>query len=235
MIKKIAMVTGSAQGIGQAIATNLTNAGYSVIGIDIKDQPDSACTRTICADLADPKNLEHLFRETGTVDILINNAAILIEKPISQFSVADFDTTIAVNFRAFFLLSKLAAIRMKDSGWGRIVNISSIGARTGGLSDSAVYSGTKAAMIALTKSFARQYGPYGINTNAVAPGGIDTPMVQRQFERDLGLRERVISQIPLQRLGTPAEIASVVKFLCSDDASFVNGVTIDVNGGWVMT
>ena len=234
MKAKTAVVTGSARGIGAAIAKTLAGSGYRVIGVDVNTQEGDSVIPAICADLSRPEDCESVFREVPEVDILVNNAAILIEKPIRDFSVEEFDLTVAVNQRAMFLLSRLAAERMAGRGWGRIVNISSVGARTGGVSDSAVYSSTKAAIISLTKSFARKYGPSGVNTNAIAPGGIDTPMVQRQFENDPGLRTRIIDQIPLRRLGAPEEIASVAKFLCSDDASFINGVTIDVNGGWIM-
>ncbi|MDA2979922.1 MAG: SDR family oxidoreductase, partial [Actinomycetota bacterium] len=108
------------------------------------------------------------------------------------------------------------------------------GARTGGIADSCVYSASKAGLLSITKNFARTLGAYGITTNAVLPGGIDTGMASRQFERDETLRDHILSASPLGRLGQAAEVASVVSFLASADSDYVNGASIDVNGGWFM-
>lgn len=120
---------------------------------------------------------------------------------------------------------------MAERGWGRIVNLSSIGARTGGVSQSAVYNATKAALISLTKNIARNYGPFGITANAVAPGAVQTAMTAHFSPEEW---EQYRAQIPLGRTGRPEEIAAVVDFLVSDRASYVTGATIDINGGWVM-
>jgi NAD(P)-dependent dehydrogenase (short-subunit alcohol dehydrogenase family) len=120
---------------------------------------------------------------------------------------------------------------MKPRGWGRIIGISSVGARTGGVSHSAIYNATKAAMISLIKNFARNYGPYGITANAVAPGAVEGFMTAHLTPEE---RAAVIAGVPLGRFAEPIEIATVVAFLASDGASFINGATIDVNGGWVM-
>jgi 3-oxoacyl-[acyl-carrier protein] reductase len=123
---------------------------------------------------------------------------------------------------------------MKERGWGRIVNISSVGARTGAVSQAAVYAATKAGLIALTKNFARNYGPFGVTVNAVAPGAIETPMVAGQAQVTPGFLDQITPQIPLRRFAQPSELAAVVAFLASDAASFVTGATVDVNGGWFM-
>jgi 2-hydroxycyclohexanecarboxyl-CoA dehydrogenase len=234
MIQRTALVTGTAQGIGRAIAEALAADGHRVIGVDIRDQDAGSMVRTIRADLAEPAAIEALAADVGGVDILVNNAAILVEKPIEDTTLGEFDRTIAVNLRAPFLISRAMGAGMKERGWGRIVNISSVGARTGAVSQAAVYAATKAGLIALTKNFARNYGPFGVTVNAVAPGAIETPMVAGQAEVTPGLLEQVSPQIPLRRFAQPAELAAVVAFLASDAASFVTGATVDVNGGWFM-
>ena len=169
--------------------------------------------------------------EQGPFDILVNNAALFIHQPLPEVSLDDFDRQVAINFRATFLLCQAAAPIMAERGWGRIVTISSIGARTGGVSQSAVYNATKAAIISLTKNFARNYGSHGLTANAVAPGAVDTYMTQHIIPE---YRERYLEQIPAGRFAEPAEIASVVDFLVSERAGYMNGATIDVNGGWLM-
>jgi NAD(P)-dependent dehydrogenase (short-subunit alcohol dehydrogenase family) len=161
----------------------------------------------------------------------VNNAAVFFHKPIEEFTLAEFDTTVAVNFRAPFLLSREAVIGMRDRGWGRIVNIVSIGARHGGLSHSAVYSATKGAMVALTKAFARFYAADGITANAVAPGAVNTFMTAHWTPQDY---EKYMPQIPVGRIAEPSELAAAVAFLASDSAAYITGATLDVNGGWLM-
>jgi NAD(P)-dependent dehydrogenase (short-subunit alcohol dehydrogenase family) len=234
MTQRTALVTGTAQGIGRAIAEALASDGHRVIGIDVRDQDAGSMARTIRADLAEPAAIDAIADEVQDADILVNNAAILVEKPIEDMTIVEFDRTIAVNLRAPFLLSRAIGAGMKERGWGRIVNISSVGARTGAVSQAAVYAATKAGLIALTKNFARNYGPFGVTVNAVAPGAIETPMALAQAEVTPGLRESLTPQIPLRRFAQPAELAAVVAFLASDAASFVTGATVDVNGGWFM-
>ena len=121
---------------------------------------------------------------------------------------------------------------MKERGWGRIVNMSSVGARTGGISQSCVYAATKAGLIAVTKNFARNLGPYGVTTNAVAPGAIATPMAVEQSLSDESLLERVVQATPVGRLGTAEEAAATVGFLASDEASFITGSSLVIDGGY---
>lgn len=231
MPTKRALVTGSARGIGRAIAEALAASGHAVVGVDVLHQEVDPLTAAVHADLADPTTAAAVVGEYGPFDILVNNAAVLITRPITEFTLDDFERTIAVNLRAPFLLCQAVLPEMAKRGWGRIVNVSSVGARTGGLSQSAIYNATKAALISLTKNIARNYGPFGITANAVAPGAVETAMAAQIGPDE---RQRYLAQIPLGRFSRPQEIAAVVDFLVSDRASYVTGATIDVNGGWVM-
>ena len=235
MTARTALVTGSAQGIGRSIARELGAAGVRVVGVDIKPHASGSIDEVIVADLSLVEECLRVVSEAGPVDILVNNAAILVQEPLETFGMGDYDRVMAVNLRAPFLLGRELGPAMAERGWGRIVNISSIGARTGGLADSAVYSAAKAGLIAFTKNFARNLGPRGVTANAIAPGAILTPMAAAIFEREPHLEALITVGIPLGRFARPAEVATVVAFLASDEASYVNGATIDVNGGWVTT
>lgn len=230
-IQRSALVTGTARGIGLAIAGDLAAAGHRVCGVDILPHESGSCDRTVVADLADPGVPGEIVRAYGPFDILVNNAALFIVQPIEAVTIADFDRQVAVNLRAAFLFCQACAPPMAESGWGRIVNVSSVGARTGGVSDSAVYNATKAGLISLTKNVARNYGPAGVTANAVAPGAVDSSMTEHISPEQ---RAEYTAQIPVRRFSEPAEIASVVSFLASDKASYMNGAVVDVNGGWVM-
>lgn len=231
-VVRSALVTGSAQGIGAAIVEKLQHQGIEVIGVDLLD--DHLADRAYRVDLSDWDAVGQLLDDVQYVDILVNNAAVLIERSITEYSEHDFALTHDVNLRAPFLLSRDLGTKMGARGFGRIINVSSVAARTGGLSDSAVYSASKAGLVSMTKYFARTLGPSGVTCNAVLPGAIETPMAQAQWERNPHLRDSIRERIPLGRYGTGADVAEVVGFLASDGAGFVTGVCIDVNGGWIM-
>lgn len=227
-----AVVTGSARGIGHSIATLLAADGFSVIGVDRIDPDDADPFHGFeHTDLADPNACEQLVDRIGAIDVLVNNAALFIHKPVEEFTVAEFDATIAVNQRAPLWLARRWLPGMAERDWGRVVNITSVGARTGGVSQSGVYNGTKAAIISMTKFLARNYGHGGVTVNAVAPGAVETAMTAHLTDHD---RARFIAEIPTGRFATPDDVAGPVAFLCSERAAFINGATIDVNGGWVM-
>lgn len=227
-----ALVTGSAQGIGAAIVEKLQEQGLEVIGVDLLE--DRQANHSYRVDLSDWDAVHELLSDVQHVDILVNNAAVLIEQSVTDYSARDFALTHDVNLRAPFLLSRELGTSMKARGFGRIINVSSVGARTGGLSDSAVYCASKAGLISMTKHFARILGPGGVTCNAVLPGAIETPMAKAQWERHPHLHDEILQRIPLGRYGTGADVAEVVGFLASDGAGFVTGVSIDVNGGWIM-
>ena len=231
---RTALVTGSARGIGLACANALSRSGHQVVGVDIIEHDEGLFHSTHTVDLGDPKACAELVEVLPPVDVLVNNAAVLHEVPFESLTLEQFDETIAVNLRGPFLLTQGLIGQMGNRGWGRIVNVASVAARTGAISHAAAYAASKAGLVALTKSLARHYGPQGITVNAVLPGGINTPMAQKQIERDPDLLERVLSQIPVGRMGEGRDVGDVVAFLASDQAGFVNGVSIDVSGGWSM-
>jgi 3-oxoacyl-[acyl-carrier protein] reductase len=233
---RVALVTGSARGMGRAMGEVLTASGHRVVGLDRLDQDRGSLQRTVVADLTDPsvpgKVVADVLATEGRLDVLVHNAAVLVhEHPLADVTLEDYDLQTSVNLRAVFFLSQAAAEAMRPNGFGRIIAISSVGARTGGMSNSAIYASTKAGVISLMKNFARNYGRHGITANAVAPGAIEGFMTEHLTPAE---RETFTALVPLGRFADPIEVAHVVDFLASDRASFVNGATIDVNGGWVM-
>jgi 3-oxoacyl-[acyl-carrier protein] reductase len=231
--RRVALVTGSARGIGAAIALRLAHDGLVVVGADVIEHPDaSVFERTITVDLGTTEGCDLVLAECGEVDILVNNAALFTATPLEEAPVAELDRLYAVNLRAPVLLARALAPQMADRGWGRIVNVSSVGAHTGGLTAaSAFYSATKAGLLALTRSLARAYGSFGVTVNAIAPGWIETDMGLASQRAGFSMAE---GDVPLARSGSPSEVASAVAFLAGDDSSYVTGATLDVNGGWLM-
>ncbi len=234
---RVALVTGSARGMGRAMCEVLVGSGHRVVGLDRLDQVRGPLERIVTADLLDPAVprdvVDDILAREGRLDVLVHNAAVYVHQhPLPEVTPEDYDLQTSVNLRAVFFLSQAAAEAMRPNGWGRIIGISSVGARTGGISNSAIYNAAKAGVISLMKNFARNYGPYGITANAVAPGAVEGFMTDHLSREE---RERFVGLVPLGRFAAPIEIARVVGFLASDAASYVNGATIDVNGGWIMT
>ncbi len=234
---RVALVTGSARGMGRAICEVLAESGHRVVGLDRLAQEQGPLERVVAADLTDPavprQVVTDILATEGRLDVLVHNAAVYVHQhPLPDVTLEDYDLQTSVNLRAVFFLSQAAAEAMRPNGWGRIIGISSVGARTGGVSNSAIYNAAKAGVISLMKNFARNYGPFGITANAVAPGAVEGFMTDHLTAEE---KARFVGLVPVGRFAAPMEIARVVGFLASDDAGYINGATIDVNGGWIMT
>jgi 3-oxoacyl-[acyl-carrier protein] reductase len=241
---KIAIVTGAARGIGAATVQKMCREGARVAAVDIDlDELQNVVVAAkagggdavaLRCDVAIPAALDELVTDVverfGRLDCLVNNAGICPRVSIEDMTEDMFDRLMDINVKSVFFLSRAAAEAMKPNHWGRIVNLSSTGGRIGGIFNATVYGGTKAAILAMTKSFARHYAPYNILVNAVAPGAVDTRMMHAMGDSLQG----VIDSAPLKRLADPAEIANVIAYLCSEEASWMTGSTVDVNGGTLM-
>lgn len=239
---RVAIVTGSTKGIGKAIASELARKGANLV-INSRTQGEieqvareisekmKIETLGLRADVSAIQEVKALIEKTvgyfGTVDILVNNAGVFEVCPFLEISEQTWDRIININLKGTFLCSKLTLPFMIKQKRGVIINLSSMAAKTGGMLPVAHYAASKAGIIALTKALAREFARYGVRINAVAPGVISTKMAQSQAEE-----KRKI--IPLGDLGSPEDVARAVSFLVSDDASYITGEIMDVNGGLVM-
>lgn len=243
---RAALVTGGARGIGLACATGLGRAGAAILIVDRLAQEADAAVRTIvesggkahalAADLSQTRHIAGIVEEAagvfGRIDILVNSAGILSEVPTEALTEEQWDRVMAINFKAVFFMTQAVVPWMVRGGGGAIVNISSLAARVGGIVTAPDYASSKAGVIGLTRTLARQYGPSGIRVNAVAPGPIMTEMTRHWSEE---VRRDFIARIPLGRLGTAEDVARVVVFLAGPESAYLTGVTIDINGGLYMS
>jgi 3-oxoacyl-[acyl-carrier protein] reductase len=229
---KIAIITGAASGIGLATAALFAAEGAKVFGVDIQALPDGMTGRQI--DLTEQGAEGAVFAGCeaafGAPDILFNNAGIGNARPILDTSDSDLARFLAANLAAPFRMARAAVASMRGRG-GAIINTASIYGLRGAVS-SAAYGPTKAAMIGMTMQLATEYGRDGIRVNAVAPGLIVTPMTADRLANNPAFRDDMIGRTPLGHPGTPEDIARAVLFLASDDARFITGVTLPVDGGW---
>jgi 3-oxoacyl-[acyl-carrier protein] reductase len=241
LVGKNALVTGSTRGIGRAIAESLANAGarVAVVGRDHARAAEAAATigrdaRGFAADVGDPASVvalvEAVEKEFGQVDILVNNAGLTRDNILFRLKDADWDAVLDANLRGAFIAIRSVARGMIKRRWGRIINIASVVGITGNKGQ-ANYAASKAGLIGLTKSVAKELGSRNVLVNAVAPGFIETDMTAAMTRE---ARAGLAGQIPLERLGTPQDIAGVVTFLASDQAAYITGQTIVVDGGMVM-
>jgi len=237
---KVALVTGASRGIGRAAALALAEAGVDVaVNYRVrKDQAQEVCERirglgqralAVGADVSQAAEVNRLVdtvaEELGPVDILINNAGRLWQKPLEEITEADFDAMIAINLKSAFLVTQRVLPAMREKKWGRIVNLSSVAAQTGGVTGPH-YAASKAGMHGLTHSYARHLFKEGITVNTIAPALIETDMVTENLQ----VTPEVV---PVGRFGHAAEVAEVIVMLAHN--GYITGQTINVNGGWYMS
>jgi NAD(P)-dependent dehydrogenase (short-subunit alcohol dehydrogenase family) len=239
---KVAVVTGAARGIGLAVAARFLEDGHRVALLDIDAATLAATAATleprdsvlaIECDVADPGQvaaaIDRVAARFGRIDALVNNAGVAVFKPLLETTYDEWSRVLAVNLTGPFLCTQACAPVMLENGGGAVVNIGSIsGLRASTLR--VAYGTSKAALMHLTKQQAAELGERGIRVNAVAPGPVDTAMAKAVHTPDI--RAGYHDAIPLNRYGTEAEIAAAVVFLCSDAASYVNGQTLAVDGGF---
>jgi len=237
---KVALVTGAGNGIGEATARRFAREGAIVVANDVdveqarsvvtKLQKEGARALAVAGDVTNRADVEammhHVAGEFGRLEVLINNAGINRDAMSHKMTEEQWDQVLSVNLKGTFLCAQVALIRMRERGWGRVVNTSSIGSL--GNIGQANYAASKAGVIGLTRTLALEYAKYGITVNCVTPGPVMTRMLAGVPE---AIREKIVARVPIGRIARPDEIAGVHAFLASDDAAYITGQVVFVDGG----
>ncbi|MCB0995390.1 MAG: SDR family oxidoreductase [Acidimicrobiales bacterium] len=244
---RVALVTGGAgAGIGGAACHRLAELGADIVVVDEHpgrvESTASAVEATfgvrslgLACDVADRAALAttvaRAVEVVGPIDLLVNNAAVNVQGSVFEYDLADWDRVLAVDLTACFHLAQLVLGPMRDRGWGRIVNVSSVAAYLGGNGREPAYSVAKAGLNELTRAIAFEGGPHGIRCNAVAPGLVNSKWVEKQRDR----YDTFIEATPLRRHAEPQDVANTIAFLCSDEAAHITGEIVNVSGGWYLS
>lgn len=237
---RVAIVTGGARGIGRAIGEAFTAEGAHVVLTDIDVTVLEAAGRdndsfSVVADVTDEAAVRAMVKQVtrrhGRIDILVNNAGICPLTPFESISRAEWDRVLAINLTGAFLCSQAVAPVMTHARYGRIINLSSVAGKMGGVTVGAHYAASKAGLLGLTWSLAKIYAPFGITANAIAPVTAETDLTGAWPTETL---ERIRQSIPLGRLARVGDVAAAAVFLASEEAGFITGEVLDVNGGFLM-
>lgn len=245
---KVAIVTGARRGIGRGIALSLAKAGADVVVSDVSQEDcqkvveeiEGLGRKSLAAkcDVTKKSEVEEMVKKTveefGKVDILVNNAGVAGMKPFLEMTEEDWDRVLDINLKGQFLCAQAAAKEMVRQKWGRIVNIASIavGQMGVGFAQSAHYCASKGGVTAMTEAMAVEFAPLGINVNTIGPGVIETAMTE-DFLADEKMRQWLLSRIPKGRFGQVEDVAAAAVFLASDEADYITGATLFVDGGWL--
>ncbi len=240
---RVAIVTGAAQGMGFATAARLLREGARVVLADINADGLARAVKQLAEwrDVAHPEQVDvtsgsdvrRLVASTtarfGAVDILVNNAGVLRSSAVERISDAEWDLVVDTNLKGTFLCAQAVVDAMKVRRYGKIVNMASMAGRATSTLGGAHYTAAKAGVLGLTRHLARELAPYRINVNAVSPGIVDTPMVAGALSPER--RQQLAASIPFERFAAPDEVASLVAFLASDEATYITGTSVDIHGG----
>lgn len=245
---KVAIVTGARRGMGRTHALALARAGARVVVSDISQEECEKVVEEIKnlggqaiavkCDVGQKEEIDQMIKKTietfDKIDILVNNAGICQFKPFLEMTEQEFEKTIDINLKGYFLCAQAAAKEMVKQGKGAIVNIASIamGQVGGGFQGLAHYCASKGGIVAMTEAMTLELAPFNIRVNTIAPGAIDTPMAA-SVKQDAKVLEASLARIPLHRMGNPEEVSNVVLFLASDESSYMTGSTVVVDGGWL--
>jgi len=243
---RVALITGGGQGIGLAVARKLVDRGASIAINDLDEAHADAAVSQLAdsgnATLAVPGDItsktsvqqivDHTSRELGGLHILINNAGILYPTSVADMPEDEWDRVIEVNLKGTFLCAQAVLNSMKSAQWGRIVNFSSSAGKSVSTVGGAHYTASKAGVLGFTRHLAKEVAGDGITVNAVCPGLIDTEMVRATIDDDR--TQAYANSFPIKRLGQPSEVADLVAFLASDEAGYITGASLDINGGDLM-
>ncbi len=242
---RVVIITGAASGMGKQTALDFAEEGATVIASDIDREElelvkkqiltnGGKCESIIC-DVANKVQVDNLVKETiskyNKIDILINNAGFLTSGTIEETTDELIDLTIDINLKSVLYFIRAVTPIMKKQKYGRIVNVSSITGKNGDNSTIFAYGAAKGAIISLTRSVARQLGPFGITCNSIAPHAVMTKMMQYWDEEK---RNEIANKIPVKRLGTVEDMSSLMRYLSTEEASFITGETVNINGGYYM-